>query len=446
MIKWVIIIVICIISYIFIKPDLQRSYINKIDTIKKKLKSIKGSNKQLKEKYYTNLYELYYNGVHDKYDLKGNKIKGVTPDPEKALFYLRQAIECSNNPKLWILMASIYQNGMYNLDPDPKMASDLYQYVYNIFPGTKESIYATDQYYNAQKQLSELKTYNWLGLKYKFKNNHHDKIKKLFTTAAIATTATVARATPPTNVTRANYFRATEDEQFDIDDPRRNDMHNTHNSQVVSTVANSVKKLSQNTKINIPVSETLKQIRNYIYTKPNSDRRNDALKSLESIERNILAISSVKMKEVDVLNIVWNSINSDKHSKNRDDIKDILYTQLSEMQEHGKSVCPTGRLERIVDTLNTFDEDVSIKPTYIINQEMMNKAALIRNKMFEKIKKEKGETLVNQYQMGTAPDQNIFDDSLKKEILDKLRNDYVNSNIITENKFDSMTSKWIDEI
>ena len=231
-----------------------------------------------------------------------------------------------------------------------------------------------------------------------------------------------------------------------IDDLRRNDMHNTHNSQVVSTVANSIKKIKEDTDIFIPLSHTVQDIRRLILEKPSSDRRNDACKSLDSIERNILPLSSVNMKESEVLNLIWNRINAPSHNKQCDDIKEIFYNQLADMQEHGKSVCPTGRLERLVDSLNTFDDAVSIKPTYIINEEMMNKASNIRDKIYDKVQQEQGKIIAEKYQEGTATDQEQFDNNLKKEIIDTLKLDYIDSGIVTENKFKTLTDKWIDEI
>jgi len=429
-----------------------------INSLRKEIDTVNPNNSTVppvvQEGYFYKLHELYYNGVPDKYGLDGNKIKGVEPDAKKSLFYLRKAIACRNDPKLWFVMGSIFQNGMYNMDPDLDAASQIYSYIYNRYAGTEEAGTAWDEYQNTMHEMQTRKTYGLLNLKYTpKKNEHHEKIKKLFNKTAAGNPLTFT-APHTTRVNGGNFFRAAPgnagaDEGavvLAIDDHRRNDMHNTHNSQVVSTVANSVNKLKEITSMNIPLAQTVQDIRNLIMGKASCDRRDDALKSLESIERNILPISSVNMKETDVLNIIWNRINSQEHENSKNDIKDIFYNQLSDMQEHGKSVCPTGRLERLVDTLNTFDKAVAIKPTYIINQEMMNKAEAIRDQLYNKVKDEKGESMVTQYQNGTAADQDQFDQQLKDKIVNELDTDYVKTGIVTENKFKTLTEKWIDEI
>lgn len=400
------------------------------------------------EAYFYKLHELYYNGIPDKYDTNGNKIKGVEPDPNKSLYYISKAIACRDNPNLWFVMGSIYQNGMYNMEPELESAAHIYNYIYTKYPSVDISASAWDEYNNTIHQINTIKTYNWLNLKYTAKKNeHHEKIKKLFQKVD-------ANPFTQIKVNTHNFFRSDVNNtpvnnvniELDIDDHRRNDMHNTHNSQVVSTVANSIKKLKEITPITSPLAQTIHDIRHFIMSKPVCDRRDDALKSLDSIERNILPISSVDMKETEVLNIIWNRISSNEHIKNQEDIKNILYDQLADMQEHGKSVCPTGRVERLVDSLNTFDESVSIKPTYIINQEMINKAEHIRNEMYQNIRANKGEQEVQKYQNGTGSDQEQFDINLKNEILRQLEEDYVKTGIVTDNKFRSMINKWIDHI
>ena len=41
------------------------------------------------------LFELYYKGVPDTYDLRGNLIHGVEPDANKAIYYLNFIIKNS---------------------------------------------------------------------------------------------------------------------------------------------------------------------------------------------------------------------------------------------------------------------------------------------------------------------------------------------------------------
>lgn len=427
------------------------------------------------EQWLYKLHLLFYDGIPDKYDQAGNKIKGVQPDPVKALGYLEAACKFGN-PRLWLKLAGIHQNGMYNHEPDLVKARDLYYHIQETFPHNDVITEATEQLNSTITEIHNIGTHKWLNLPYTpKKNTHHATVaQRLKQTGGTETGifgglgfggfggsvgAGTIRATdlfrthqnntmtiPNGFDVFGNFGIAGGTHILDDNDPRRNDMHNTHNSQVVSTVANSLKKIQAITDLKHTSPETIRQIRQYINSKPRCDKTDDALRSLDSIERNIIPVSSVGMREVDALNIVWNRMHSETFEKNQGDLKDILYDQLADMQEHGKPVCATGRLERIVDTLNTFDDNVQIKPTYIINEEMMDKASKVNNDLIAEYGIRHGAERQKQLEMGTAPDQNDFDNHVKGTVQDILRKDYVDTGIMTKDQFDTQVGKWINEI
>jgi len=226
------------------------------------------------------------------------------------------------------------------------------------------------------------------------------------------------------------------------DNDRVNDPQNTHNSQVLSTVINSINNLKKNTKMEKSLPTSLKEVRIFLNNLPKNDKRDDALKSLNRIERNISRFTFSDMKEVDVLNLVWNRIHSDVHADNLETVKESLFTQLADMQEHGVIVCATGRFTRLVDTLNVIDNEVTIKPSYVINQEMMNKSSKIRENMLNTYSENERKEL----EKGTSYKQEQFDQNLKEKIVENLKKDYVKTKILTQEKFDHQISKWIDDI
>ena len=223
---------------------------------------------------------------------------------------------------------------------------------------------------------------------------------------------------------------------------RRNDPQNTHNSQVLSTAINSINNLKKSTKIEKSLPTSLKEIRKFLKNMPKNDKRDDSLKSLNHIEKNTSPFTFSDMKEVNVLNLIWNRIHSDVHKDNLDTVKESLYNQLADMQEHGYSVCATGRFTRLVDTLNVIDEEVSIKPSYVINQEMMNKSSKIR----ENILNTYSENERKELEKGTSNKQEEYDKNLKEKIVKELKEDYVKTKILTQEKFDNQINKWINEI
>jgi hypothetical protein len=229
-----------------------------------------------------------------------------------------------------------------------------------------------------------------------------------------------------------------------IDRKDYNDPQNTHNPQVLSTIRLSLENLKTNTPIIKSQGMTSTEIREYINALEESDKKQDALRSLRVIENNPDRLSSTNMTEMDALTLVWNRINdSTKFNKEiSDNLKETMFDELASMQEFGATICSTGRFTHIIDTLNGVDEEVSIKPTYAVNEEMMTKSAKIREDLLKTIPELEREQL----ERGTSAVQEEFDTNLKKTIVTKLKEDYVETGILTESKFTSEINKWIDHI
>ena len=234
-------------------------------------------------------------------------------------------------------------------------------------------------------------------------------------------------------------------EANDIKDPKRgtkvhNDPQNTHDPQVLSTIRHSLENLKSTTNLHISEGETINQIKEFLNSKPKTHKYQDAMKSLNKIASTTHILSNSGMKETEGLQLVWNRIHDPMHDENRENLKNTLFNELSEMQIHGANVCSTGRFDRIIDTLNIVDPAVNIKPTHAINEEMLNKSALIRNQMLEK------QDNKDELEKGTATNQLQFDTDLKTEIVDTLKRDYVDTKILTLKQFKNELDKWIDHI
>jgi len=221
-----------------------------------------------------------------------------------------------------------------------------------------------------------------------------------------------------------------------------NDPQNTHDSQVLKTMVNSIDNLKENTNITKSYDTVYNEITEYIKQIPNQSQKiRDALISLNSINNSeqLMEHGDLKMTGRDALELVWNRID-DPIFENKDDVKNILIEELASMHEHDEVVCPTGRFVRIIDTLNVIDPEVNIKPKYAINEEMMNKSAKIRNDMLNS-RDDK-----DMLERGTSPNQNDFDNKLKENILDQLKKEYVDTNILNNDEFTIEINKWIDFI
>ena len=84
----------------------------------------------------------------------------------------------------------------------------------------------------------------------------------------------------------------------------------------------------------------------------------------------------------------------------------------------------------------------TIKPSYVINQEMMNKSSKIRETMLNTYSESERKKL----EKGTSFHQERFDQKLKDKIVEILKEDYVKTNILSQEKFDHQINQWINDI
>lgn len=230
-----------------------------------------------------------------------------------------------------------------------------------------------------------------------------------------------------------------------------NNFHNTHDHVVVQTVKKSVNNLQQHTNILQDISTSLIEIRNIIQnfdsSKVSNKQKQMAIRTLDSIEKNDIDISSIGLKESEILNLVWNRIKMPELEKSKDDLTENLIKELSESVEHDKVMCATGRTNRIVDTLNIIDPLVQIKPKWAINREMMEKAAKIRQDLEENLND--SEKLAMSTNNPTNDQQqfiNDFDSNFKQTLRTTFKRDYVDSGVIQQSILDNELDKWIDDI
>jgi len=399
------------------------------------------------------LFDKYYKGVDSTYDLMDNQIPGIEPNPTKALYYLDLVIKGKDGKNDDVLqLAEIYHQGMHKLKPDLDKALKIYT---DILNNVGETL-VRDKAYEGITDINKIKALKWLNLPKDHDPNRPDNLNVQVQQADIERLIGVNAEL----INEPEIIEILNDETFDInmaiqlnneanrvrtDKPKRgtkvyNDTQNTHDSQVLSTIRHSLDNLKSTTKLDISEAETLYQIKKFLNTKPKSHKFNDAIKSLNKIESTTHTLSNSGMRETEGLQLVWNRIHDPMHDENRENLKNTLFNELSEMQIHGANVCSTGRFDRIIDTLNVVDPAVNIRPTHAINEEMLNKSALIRTQLLE------NQDNKDDLERGTATNQTQFDTDLKAEIINTLTHDYVDTKILTPKQFKNELDKWIDHI
>ena len=418
-----------------IERDILITYSNEIDEIMSQLKNNPPKEELLY--YYKRLAKIYHNGIDDKY-IQGNLVKGIKPDPRKAIDMYR-TIGMMDDLSVLLDWASIHHWGIPGFEDleDHKKASEIYLHLY----------YKSDDIYQKQLAKDHLES---LGIEIeieicvvptkkdkKREKSKVEKVNKEYIPQSLQrlTTNRVPKVKEPVT----QQIKSVE---------IKDDKHNVHDNVLVKTVTKAVETIKNNTKIIFDAAASIRDIRNYINNSSVSqDRKTNAILALDKIESNNELVTSSKIKEMDLLHLVWNRIYNDINKNNIDVLKENLVDELSEVIEHGKSVCVTGRFNRIIDTLNGVDPEISIKPKWALQKEMVEKAGVLFQEYINKLSPLEKSSFES---LDPSPEQEKKNEELVSKIKSTIKENfietYVKDGIMTEESLNAELNKWIDTI
>lgn len=209
-----------------------------------------------------------------------------------------------------------------------------------------------------------------------------------------------------------------------------NDAQNVHDSVLQNAAKRNIDAMSA---LNESDYDPRHEIGTICDTHPgiSAQDRDSIVKVLESInDKNVH--SKYGKTELEILNTVWNRINSPVNKKNKDELIKSLADQLASGVENDAVVCSTGKIMRIVSSLEAIDlgkDVVPLKPKWAIEREIAEAAILVRKNVLSS----KPKHVVDAYDKGE-------DDDLVKEmqsmLIQKCNKDYVEPGII--NNIESM--------
>jgi hypothetical protein len=230
--------------------------------------------------------------------------------------------------------------------------------------------------------------------------------------------------------------------------PYKRDSNSVHDSSITQSVKKSIKHLKETTKTKQDSNQITDKLRNYILNECDPQEitpeiKEKAIKTLDTIIKTNGYVSNLEMKEMDVLNLVYNRIQQSGDPQIKSNLQETLVKELADAARGKSTVCTVGRVSRLVDTLNITDSNTSIKDTSTIRREMLNKANAIQQNMYKNADDETKKDL-DAYK--DTPRTNEYENKLKHEITNTLRKDYVDSGIMKEVKFNLELNKWIDDI
>jgi hypothetical protein len=150
-----------------------------------------------------------------------------------------------------------------------------------------------------------------------------------------------------------------------------NDKQNVHDHIVVRSVVQSLNNMNSTN------NNDIENTNEFINFKNSLDNKTQL--TLNKILSGTEKISSYNLSEYEIFNKVWNSILQNPH---KNELLNILKLQLID----SNNVCTMGRANRIIQTLEGFDDKIVIKPEWAIVVEMNNIASKKFNELLNNVK------------------------------------------------------------
>jgi len=148
----------------------------------------------------------------------------------------------------------------------------------------------------------------------------------------------------------------------------RSDPQNVHDHGVTKSLKRILRTLDTPTQ---NPDDAVTDVRAYILdSDASSALKQQALDTLDSLTDT--QHSTLDTTEKDVLRKIW-------HACTMDDTKNILVSQLASAVERDAVVCSTGKIGRMVGTLDGVREDTSIRPVWAIREEISRLASSMRD-------------------------------------------------------------------
>jgi hypothetical protein len=201
----------------------------------------------------------------------------------------------------------------------------------------------------------------------------------------------------------------------------KHDAQNVHDHGIVNITKKNIEQLKINNNIDgvsdfDPVVHAIIELKDV-----NPDEKMDALHVIEKMTDHVH--SSFHISEKDALRFVWKKIMS-APDNSRNNLIESLAKQLASAVENGYIVCSSGKISRIMATLDGYEHGntESVRPMWAIKDEIGNIAAKIRSDG-----ESTGET--TEYMMNTFKERVLADYvqgiGLNKDIIQPIIDDYL---------------------
>jgi hypothetical protein len=414
---------------------------------------------QIKGHIFHQLATLYHEGVPE--DDNGN---GIPPNAQEAIYFYREAIKQGHHDAV-LPLASIYHWGLTGYEGNREVSKHLYAVVLKTGTDYEKGL-AKDRLRQMREETGQTVGSGMLedesGVAGNFSTsafganpyaeNFMDIDRSPFSLGKDETTKDIDEKYVDDLIQNKLGINARQ-RQTDVKQQQYNktfkDPQNARDHIVVNSAKQSLERLRANTHIQYDIPTTFKMIHEYILKKSDvsQKKRDTAAHVLREMSKGIANLGYEQSKEIEALHLVWNRIHSQAYAQDAEKRKCLtenLVNELAESMEFGELVCPTGRLNRIIDALNHQDPLVNIQPKWAVQQMMVAKAGDIQKKMLAKSSPETRDAMASKNPSARQRQlQEEFVQKVKSSIEREMTRTYVDTGIMSRDLLKTELDSWI---
>lgn len=154
----------------------------------------------------------------------------------------------------------------------------------------------------------------------------------------------------------------------------KNDSQNVHDHSITKATLKNLEKLESHNIDNIDKKKIKEEINKLDL---NETIKKDAIRVIDNLS--LTKHSSFNKSEQDTLKMVWKKIQTQESPQLRANLTETLVQQLANSIENGHIVCSSGKITRIMGTLDGTLNETTARPMWAIRDELGYLASKIRN-------------------------------------------------------------------
>ena len=226
--------------------------------------------------------------------------------------------------------------------------------------------------------------------------------------------------------------------------PIANDSQNVHSSTLNNGARNTLDIIAKTTPTLMTsfehnVNDFINQITSY---EPIEDVKT-VLQSLKTLQH-----SKFNMSEQDAFNLVWSRINDPINASRKKEMVQVLAQNVASGVEHSLVVCSTGKIMRIVGSLDSLDLGNNIellKPEWAIKDEIGRIASRIRTEVYEN-SFERERDAFDKFNPSREQEEDVIKmvSHMKEQFIIEVERYYVNTRILTREKMQNIIEPYLE--